>query len=63
MSDLLENLNKAIQALVENGIEREIIIKNSLLTPSCGMGLMSVEDSTKALKLLAELSSVASQET
>jgi methionine synthase II (cobalamin-independent) len=63
VSDLVENLNKAIQALVENGIERETIVKNSLLTPSCGMGLMSVEDSTKALKLLAELSSIASRKT
>jgi methionine synthase II (cobalamin-independent) len=62
-SDLIGSLNKAIQALVENGIERETIVKNSLLTPSCGMGLMSVEDSTNALKLLAELSSIASQKT
>lgn len=53
---LLNRLDKAIEKLVENGVEKETILKNSILTPSCGMGFMAYEDSQKALSLLAEVS-------
>jgi len=60
-STLLDNLDKAIQILVEKGIKRETIVNNSILTPSCGMGFMSYEDSKKALTLLAEVSRAATE--
>lgn len=60
-STLLDNLDKAIQILVEKGIKRETIVNNSILTPSCGMGFMPYEDSEKALTLLAEVSRVATE--
>ncbi len=54
---LMEKLEGEIRALALRGIPAEILREKSLLTPSCGMGLMSVEDAEKAMKLLAELSS------
>jgi methionine synthase II (cobalamin-independent) len=53
---LMEKLEGEIQALVLRGIPAEILRAKSLLTPSCGMGLMSVENAEKAMRLLAELS-------
>jgi methionine synthase II (cobalamin-independent) len=54
---LMEKLEGEIQTLALSGIPAEILREKSLLTPSCGMGLMSEEDAEKAMKLLAELSS------
>ena len=51
-----EVMTREIQTLAPSGIPAEILREKSLLTPSCGMGLMSVEDAEKAMKLLAELS-------
>lgn len=55
-SALLSRFDKAIEVLVEKGVRKETILKNSILTPSCGMGFMSYEDSQKALSLLAGVS-------
>ncbi|HIC90750.1 MAG TPA: hypothetical protein EYP21_01530 [Syntrophaceae bacterium] len=60
-STLLDKLDKAIQILVEKGIRGEAIVNNSILTPSCGMGFMSYEDSRKALTLLVEVSRAATE--
>jgi hypothetical protein len=53
---LMEKLEGEIEALALRGIAAEVLREQSLLTPSCGMGLMSVEDAEKGMKLLAELS-------
>jgi len=53
---LMERLEKAFAGLVEKGIGQEILRQRCLLTPSCGMGLMTVENAEKAMGLLAEIS-------
>ena len=51
-----EKLERGFRELSAKGINAEILRERSLLTTSCGMGLMSVEDSEKAMELLSELS-------
>jgi methionine synthase II (cobalamin-independent) len=53
---LMERLEKGFADLTKKGIGREILQERCLLTPSCGMGLMSVENSERAMGLLAEIS-------
>jgi hypothetical protein len=53
---LKEKLESEFRELKSRGIRPEILRERSLLTTSCGMGLMSVEDAEKAMGLLAELS-------
>ena len=53
---LMEKLEAGFRGLAEKGIREKTLRERCLLTPSCGMGLMSVEDSEKAMGLLAELS-------
>jgi methionine synthase II (cobalamin-independent) len=42
--------------ITELGVEREKLITQSLITPACGMGALSVELAKKALRLTRELS-------
>ncbi len=53
---LKEKLEKEFRELQSRGMRQEILRERCLLTTSCGMGLMSVEDAEKAMTLLAELS-------
>jgi hypothetical protein len=53
---LMERLEGGFRELVRKGIREETLRERCLLTSSCGMGLMSVEDAEKAMTLLAELS-------
>lgn len=47
---------KAVKYLTKKGIDEKIIIENSMITPSCGAGSLSVELAEKAMKLTRELS-------
>ena len=53
---LMEKLEAGFRGLAGKGIPEETLRERCLLTSSCGMGLMSVEDTEKAMALLAELS-------
>ena len=53
---LMEKLETGIQALAGKGIPVERLRESCLITPSCGMGLMSQEAAEKAMGLTAELS-------
>ncbi len=53
---LMEKLEAGFRGLAGKGIPEETLRERCLITPSCGMGLMSVEDAEKAMGLLAELS-------
>ena len=55
---LEQKLEGEFRELQSRGIRQEILRERCLLTTSCGMGLMSVEDAEKAMGLLAELSKV-----
>ena len=42
--------------MTKKGINEKIIIENSIITPSCGAGALSVELAEKAMDLTKQLS-------
>lgn len=53
LAALWESQVKAVEAL---GIDRQTILKQSLITPSCGTGSLSLEHATRVLELTRDLS-------
>ncbi|PIZ15534.1 hypothetical protein COY52_09520 [Candidatus Desantisbacteria bacterium CG_4_10_14_0_8_um_filter_48_22] len=51
VGSLSEKLDKALKSLAGKGVDRNTVLKNSLFTPSCGMGTLDEKDSTKILEL------------
>ncbi len=56
INELKDILAKALNYLCDKGIDRELLLKSSIITPSCGAGGLSVELAQKALTLASELS-------
>ena len=56
VESLSARLENCIELLASQGIEREMIAGASLITPSCGMGLQSLERAKKIAEITAELS-------
>lgn len=54
--DLMGKMVSAIDFLVSSGIEQELLIENSLITPSCGTGTMPLDEAEKAMTLTHDLS-------
>lgn len=52
---LLPKLKEGIERLVKKGLDRELLLENLLLSPSCGLATLAPLNSEKILKLLAEL--------
>ncbi len=55
-SNLLMGLEEKIDLLVKEGVPRETLLKNSLISQSCGLASVSVDLAEKALRLTRELS-------
>lgn len=53
---LLGKFDEAIEYLVAKGIDKSILIQNSMISPSCGAGSLSVELAEKAMRLTKDLS-------
>ncbi len=54
---LMAQFNKFVEHLAARaGLERQMIIQQALVTPSCGTGSMEVADSERVFKLLGDLS-------
>jgi methionine synthase II (cobalamin-independent) len=53
---LIGKLEAGIKRLEQQGIKRETILRQSLITPSCGMGSLTAEQAEGILKLLREVS-------
>jgi len=53
---LLAKLDAGMKRLESAGIRREVILRQSLITPSCGMGSLTPEKAEAILKLLREVS-------
>ncbi len=59
LAELVSKFEKSVNALVKksNGaLEKELVLKQSFFTPSCGAGGLTVELSEKAMRLVNELS-------
>lgn len=54
---LLKSLKEKIGLLIKEGISEEVLMKNSLVSQSCGLGSISEKLAEKALKLTQEISS------
>lgn len=53
---LIDVFDKAVKYLTKKGINEKLIVDNSLITPSCGAGSLSVELALKAMNLTKQLS-------
>ena len=56
VSSLMDNLETKMSKLEALGIDRKTIISQSLITPSCGTGSLSLENAIKVLNLTTKLS-------
>jgi methionine synthase II (cobalamin-independent) len=61
-SSLVKSLEEKIELLVKEGIPEEPLIKNSLVSQSCGLFTLSEDLAEKALKLTKEVSSAMRKE-
>jgi methionine synthase II (cobalamin-independent) len=53
---LIEKLERAIAPLVSKGVDPELLLRTSLLTPQCGLGSLDETMTTEALLLLNQVS-------
>jgi methionine synthase II (cobalamin-independent) len=53
---LTDKLNSGINSLIKKGIARDLILRNLLLSPSCGMGTLDIEKSKEVLETLYVIS-------
>jgi len=54
-SSLVESLEEKIGLLIKEGIPKDVLVQNSLLSQSCGLSYLSEELAEKALGLTGEL--------
>jgi methionine synthase II (cobalamin-independent) len=55
-SSLLKSLEEKIGLLIKEGISEEVLMKNLLVSQSCGLSILSEDLAEKALKLTGEVS-------
>ena len=55
LDELCQKLNKALNILERKGIDKELLMKNSLFSPSCGMGLLNEKNGEKIMNLTSAL--------
>ena len=53
---LLDRFEKGVEDLVAKGLDRATILRQSLLTPQCGLGGLDEDEAAQALHLLNQLS-------
>lgn len=56
LADMLPVFENAVKNLTKKGIDEKIVIENSMITSSCGMGTLSEELAERAMRLVKELS-------
>ncbi|GAH81517.1 unnamed protein product, partial [marine sediment metagenome] len=56
LSSLRDRLEEAMAPFTRNGVSFKQILRQGLLTPSCGLAALSPEAACQALELLAKLS-------
>lgn len=53
---IISKFEEAIEYLIKKGIDKELLLSHSMVTPSCGAGSLNVEQAEKAMRLTNELS-------
>lgn len=56
INTMLNKFDEALNYLVQKGIDKDVIIRQSMVTPSCGAGSLAVSLAEKAMNLTKELS-------
>jgi len=56
IEEMLNKFDEAINYLVKKGLDKNMLINHSMVTPSCGAGSLTVELAQKAMDLTKELS-------
>lgn len=56
IDEMVAKFDEAIGYLTKKGINKDLLLKNSMVTPSCGAGSLTIELAEKAMKLTQELS-------
>jgi hypothetical protein len=56
VDSLTARFEKVVENLTSKGIDKQLILEQALITPSCGTGSMEVADAEKVFKVLGELS-------
>ena len=56
INEMIAKFEEAIDYLVKKGIDKDLLINQSMVTPSCGAGSLSIELAEKAMNLTKELS-------
>lgn len=51
---LIARIKEGIDTLVKKGLDKELLLENLLLSPSCGLGTLDIKKSEKIFKLLFE---------
>ena len=60
LDELYQKLNSGLDSLQSWGLEKEVIAKQSIITPACGMGTMDIGSADKVLELLSGISKMYS---
>lgn len=58
---LLDRLRRAQDELAGSGLERDLLAERTLITPSCGVGSLAMDDAVRVYDLTAELSDLWSR--
>lgn len=63
VESLTSHFKKLVDHLAErSGIDKQVIVEQAVITPSCGTGSLSVEDSTRVFNLLGPTSAALKEE-
>ncbi|MDR0198516.1 MAG: hypothetical protein LBI08_02080 [Methanomassiliicoccaceae archaeon] len=54
--NLVDMFRDSIDTLVKKGIDEDMIVRRSLMTPQCGLGGLDAKNADKALNMLSEVS-------
>ncbi|OGX17435.1 MAG: hypothetical protein A3K83_06795 [Omnitrophica WOR_2 bacterium RBG_13_44_8b] len=55
---LVERLKQGLNSLVKKGLDKDLLIKQMLISPSCGIGTLEASKSEKIFRLLSQTSSL-----
>ena len=53
---LVRSIKGGIASLTKKGLDRDLLLENLLVSPSCGLGTLDIEKSARIFKLLSEVS-------
>ncbi len=56
MEGLAEQLQKVMEGLISQGLDKQLLFEQAIITPSCGTGSMEPADAEKVFKMTRELS-------